>query len=124
MRPPPPTSRVWLNALADIVKLLLAANADRNQSVNGMRPIDLARRENKPDVVALLLTEGQPSWGSGQPRLKQPGSTSKSLVSAQRVRRGDDQDHDHPHDDLHADLMQQKVVQHRERLLRLKDASR
>jgi hypothetical protein len=112
-----------LDAPADIVKLLLGANADRNQGVNGMRPIDLARRENKPDVVALLLTEGQPSWGSGQPRPKQPGTTSKSLVRSQRAHRGDEQDLDHNLDELPADPLQKKVVQHRERLLKLKDGS-
>lgn len=93
---------------------MLAANADRNTSVNGMRPIDLARRENKHDVVALLLTEGQPAWGSGQPRLKQTGTTGKSVVRHQRSRDGQEPD-EPPMDDLYL-----KVQKHRERLLKLK----
>ena len=72
--------------LAEVVKLLLAAGADRNRDVNGMRPIDLARRENKPEVVALLLSEGQPNWGSGQPRRHEPGTTSKAAVVTRRIR--------------------------------------
>mmetsp|Transcript_1515 Transcript_1515/g.4289 ORF Transcript_1515/g.4289 Transcript_1515/m.4289 type:complete len:247 (+) Transcript_1515:120-860(+) len=98
-----------------IVKLLLAANADRNISCNGMRPIDLARRQNKPDVVALLLSDGQPSWGSGLPRQRADGTTSMSFHALDAARHSGAADEDR---DKEFEL---KMYRHRERLMRLKD---
>ena len=101
---------------AAIVKMLLAARADRNWTCDGMRPIDLARRQNKPDVVALLLADGQPSWGSGQPRSIPSGMTGISYHALKAA--SSDKDSGGQSD---ADPFEIKKYKHRERLLKLKD---
>ena len=101
--------------LSAIVKLLLAAGANRDTGVNGMRPIDVARREMKPEVVTLLLQDGQTNWGSGQARTQPAGTTSK-LHRAQVKARGGEE-----HDDAADAAFSAKQYKHRERLLKLKD---
>ena len=96
--------------VAAIVKLLLAAGADRNIAVNGMRPVDLARRQSKSEVVALLVGEGQSSWGSGQPRSMPEGTTGKQVRALERLHGG-------PVPDTWSNIQ----FKHRERLMQLKD---
>ena len=101
-------------AFAAIVKLLLAANADRNIECNGMKPIALARRQNKPEVVALLLVDKQPNWGSGVPRRTSAGTTSKDFCAHQAIKEAGRGLPD-------GESFETKAYRHRERLLRLKD---
>ena len=109
--------------VAAIVKMLLAAGADRNVSVNGMRPVDLARREGKGDVVALLLTEGQPSWGSGQPRKLAEGTTGKFEQASQRAQAMQEAKGIRSNAAEQKNDFEMKVFRHRERLLKMKDAA-
>ena len=110
-----PDASCRMRVCAGIVKLLLAANADRNVACDGMRPIDLARRQNKPEVVALLA-EKEPAWGSGKPRTTPAGETGISDLAIKASKAGEPES-----DKVTQDPWEAKKKEHRARLLELKD---
>jgi hypothetical protein len=81
-----------------------------------MRPIDLARRQNKPEVVALLLAEKEPAWGSGKPRNTPAGETGISYLAIKASKAGERES-----DKATQDPWEAKKKEHRARLLELKD---